>query len=46
MKSIFNKPSKLRKEKHKICGSSIKGALGSEIELNSVLKDIKLNSRE
>jgi hypothetical protein len=43
MKSILNKHSKLRKEKYKIYGSSIKGASGSEMELNPVLKDIELN---
>jgi hypothetical protein len=42
MKSILNKLSKLRKEKYKICGSSIKGAPGSKMELNSVFKDIEL----
>jgi hypothetical protein len=35
-KSILNKHSKLRKEKYKIHGSSIKGAPGSEMELNPV----------
>ena len=34
MKSILNKSSKLRKEKHKIYGSSIKGVLRNEMELN------------
>ena len=43
MKSILNKHSKLRKEKYKIYGLSIKGAPGSEMELNPVFKDIKLN---
>jgi hypothetical protein len=43
MKRILNKCSKLRKEKYKIYGLSIKGAPGSEMELNPVLKDIKLN---
>ena len=38
-----NKYSKLRKEKYKIYGSSIKGETGSEMELNPVFKDIKLN---
>jgi hypothetical protein len=41
MKSILDKHSKLRKEK--ILVSSIKGAPGSEMELNPVFKDIKLN---
>ena len=41
MKSGLNKHSKLRKEKYKIYGSSIKGAAGSEMELNPVFKDIK-----
>ena len=36
MKSILNKCIKLRKEKYKICGSSIKGAPRSEMELNPV----------
>ena len=39
MKSILNKHNKLRKEKYKIYGLSIKGAPGSEMEL----KDIKLS---
>ena len=43
MKSVLNKCSKLRKEKYKIYGSSIKEAPGSEMELNPVFKDIKLN---
>jgi hypothetical protein len=34
MNSVLNKPSKLRKKKYKIYGSSIKGAPGSEIGLN------------
>ena len=41
MKSILIKHSKLRKEKYKMCGSSIKGAPGSRMELNPVFKDIK-----
>ena len=41
MKNVLNKHSKLRKEKYKIYGSSIKGAAGSEMELNPVFKDIK-----
>ena len=36
MKSILNKHSKLRKEKYKIYGSSIKGVPGSEMEQNPV----------
>jgi hypothetical protein len=43
MKSILSKHSKLRKEKYKIYGLSIKGASGGEMELNPVFKDIKLN---
>lgn len=43
MKSVLNKHSKLRKEEYKIYGLSIKGAPGSEMELNPVFKDIKLN---
>jgi hypothetical protein len=34
MKNVLNKHSKFRKQRHKIYGSSIKGAPGSEIELN------------
>jgi hypothetical protein len=41
MKSILNKHSKLRKEKYKMYGSNIKGAPGSEMELNPVFQDIK-----
>jgi hypothetical protein len=37
------KRSKLRKEKYKTYGLNIKGAPGSKMELNPVLKDIKLN---
>ena len=36
MKNILNKCSKLRKEKYKIYGSSIKGAPGGEMKLNPV----------
>ena len=36
MKRSLNKHSKLRKEKYKIYGSSIKGVLGSEMEQNPV----------
>ena len=36
MKSILNKHSKLRKEKYKIYGLSIKGVPGSEMEQNPV----------
>ena len=43
MKRSLNKHSKLRKEKYKIYGLSFNGALGSEMELNAVFKDIKLN---
>ena len=43
MKNILNKHSKLRKEKYKIYGSSIKGAPGSEMEMNPMFKDNKLN---
>jgi hypothetical protein len=42
-KSVLNKHSKQRKEKCKIHGSNIKGAPGSEMELNLVFKEIKLN---
>jgi hypothetical protein len=43
MKSILNKHSKLREEKYKIYGSSIKGKPGSEMEMNPMFKDNKLN---
>jgi hypothetical protein len=43
MKNILNKPSKLRKEKHNIYGSNIKGPPRLKMELNPVLKNIKLN---
>jgi hypothetical protein len=33
----------LRKEKYKIYGLNFKGAPGSEMELNLVVKDIKLD---
>jgi hypothetical protein len=39
-KSILNKHSKLRMEKYRIYGLSIKGTAGSEMELNPVFKDI------
>ena len=38
VKNILMKRSKLRKERYKIYGLSIKGTPGSEIELNSVFK--------
>jgi hypothetical protein len=38
---ILNKHRKLRKEK--LYGSNIKGAPGSEMELNPMFKDMKLN---
>jgi hypothetical protein len=41
MKSVLNKNSKLRKEKHKVYGSSIKGAPETEMELNPVFQEIK-----
>ena len=40
MKSILIKHSKLRKEKYKIYGSKIKGALESGMELNIVFREI------
>jgi hypothetical protein len=43
MKNILNKHSNLKKEKYKIYSLSIKGTPGSEMELNLVFKDIKLN---
>jgi hypothetical protein len=36
MQSTLDKHSKLRKEKYKIYGSSIKGAPGGEMKLNPV----------
>jgi hypothetical protein len=41
MKSVLNKCNKIRKEKYQKYG--IKEAPGSEMELNPVVKDIKLN---
>ena len=41
VRSILIKRSKLRKEKYKIYGSSIKWAAGSATELSPVFKDIK-----
>jgi hypothetical protein len=38
MKNIVNKHSKLRKEKYKIYGSSIKGARGSENGVESCVQ--------
>jgi hypothetical protein len=43
IKSILNKHTKLRKQKYKIYHLSIKGAPGSEMELNLVFRDIKMN---
>lgn len=44
MKNILNKHSKLRKEKkYKIYGLSVKGTPRSEMELNPIFKNIKLN---
>ena len=40
MKSILNMHIKLRKEKCKIYGLSIKGVSGSEIKLNPEFKEI------
>jgi hypothetical protein len=40
MRSILNKHSKLRKEKYKTYGLSIKGVQESEMELNPVFKEI------
>jgi hypothetical protein len=40
MKSILNKHSKLRKEKHKIYGLNIKGTPGREMELSPVFKEL------
>lgn len=42
-KIILMKKGRWRKEKYKIYGSSFKGIPVSEIELNPVLKSIKLN---
>ena len=36
MQSVLDKYNKLRKEKYKIYGSSIKGAPGSKMELNPI----------
>jgi hypothetical protein len=41
VKRLLNKCSKLRKEKYKMYGSSIKGTPGSEMGLNPVFNDIK-----
>jgi hypothetical protein len=43
MKNVLNKNSKLRKEKYKIHGLSIKGVPGSDMDMNPVFKDIILN---
>ena len=43
MKNILNKHRKPNKEKYKIHVSNIKGAPGSEMELNPEFKDIKSN---
>jgi hypothetical protein len=43
MKSTLSKCSKLRKEKYKIYCLNTKGAPGSEMELNPMRKEIKLN---
>jgi hypothetical protein len=43
MKSNLDKCNKLKKENYKIYG--IKEAPGSEMDLNSVFKDIKWNKR-
>jgi len=43
MKSILMRKGKLKKEKYKIYGLSIKGTPGSKMELNPVFNDIKLN---
>ena len=40
MKRSLNKHRKLRKEKYKIYGSSIKGVPGSEMEQNLVFQEI------
>jgi hypothetical protein len=43
MKNVLNKNSKLRKEKYKIHGLSIKGVPGSDMDMNPVFKNIILN---
>jgi hypothetical protein len=43
LKNILNRHSKLRKEKYKIYGLNFNGAPGSEMGLNPVFKDTKLN---
>jgi hypothetical protein len=40
MKNVFIKRNKLRKEKYKMYGSSIKGAPGCGMKLNPVFKEI------
>ena len=43
IKAYEEQHSKMRKQKYKIYDLSIKGAPGSEMELNPVFKDIELN---
>ena len=43
MNGVLKKHSKFWKEKYKLHDLNIKGAPGSEMELNPVFKDIKLN---
>jgi len=43
MKSILVKKGKLKKKKYKIYGLSINGTPRSEMELNPVFKNIKMN---
>ena len=43
IKAYEEQHSKMRKQKYKIYALSIKGAPGSEMELNPVFKDIELN---
>jgi hypothetical protein len=43
MGQVLIKCTKLRKEKYKMYGSKKNGEPGSEMELNSVLDDIKWN---
>jgi len=40
VKSVLNKHNKLKREKYKIYGASIKGAPGNEMELNPVFLEI------
>ena len=43
LSSVLNRHSKIRREKYKIYGLSIKGAPTSKMEMNPVYKDSKFN---